>query len=129
MNTQITAKIKSDEILTKITETFDNEIYLVGGAVRDFLMGKSSLDRDLIVMDENAKDFALKVKDLFDAAFVPLDEENKIYRLVLPDKINYLDITNPIENSLEKDIMRRDLAINSIAVNLRTFLQVPLLRL
>ena len=63
MNTQITAKIKSDEILTKITETFDNEIYLVGGAVRDFLMGKSSLDRDLIVMDENAKDFALKVKD------------------------------------------------------------------
>lgn len=121
MNTQITAKIKSDEILTKITETFDNEIYLVGGAVRDFLMGKSSLDRDLIVMDENAKDFALKVKDLFDAAFVPLDEENKIYRLVLPDKINYLDITNPIENSLEKDIMRRDLAINAIAVNLRTF--------
>ena len=121
MNTQITAKIKSDEILTKILANCDNEIYLVGGAVRDFLMDKETFDRDLIVMDEDAGEFARKIKDLFDAAYVPLDEENKIYRLVLPDKINYLDITNPIENSLEKDLMRRDMAINAIAVNLRTY--------
>lgn len=121
MNTQITAKIKSDEILTKILSNCDNEIYLVGGAVRDFLMDKETFDRDLIVMDEDAGEFARKIKDLFDAAYVPLDEENKIYRLVLPDKINYLDITNPIENSLEKDLMRRDMAINAIAVNLRTY--------
>lgn len=120
MNTQITAKIKSDEILSKILSSCDNEIYLIGGAVRDFIMEKESFDRDLIVMDEDAKDFALKIKDLFDAVYVPLDEENKIYRLVLPDKINFIDITNPIENSLEKDIMRRDMAINAIAVNLRT---------
>lgn len=120
MNTQIKDKIKTDNILSKIAKNCDNEIYLVGGTVRDFLLGNDSVDRDIIVMDENAKDFALKIQPLFDATFVALDEVNKIYRLVLPDKINYIDITNPIEGSLHKDLMRRDLTINAVAVNIRT---------
>lgn len=120
MNSKIIEKIKSDKILSKITEKFDNQIFLVGGAVRDYYMGLESTDRDIIVMDEDAREFALKLKDLFDATFVPLDEENKIYRLVLPDKINYIDVTNPAGNSIEKDLMRRDLTINAIAVNIKT---------
>lgn len=113
-------KIKSDPILSKIAAACDNEIYLVGGTVRDYFMDKESFDRDIIVADEDARDFALKIQKLFDAVFVPLDEVNRIYRLVLPDKINYIDITNPIEGSLLKDLMRRDLTINAVAVNVRT---------
>lgn len=120
MNSKIIDKIKSDEILSKIIDKFDNEIYLVGGTVRDFYMGLESTDRDIIVMDEDARDFALKLSELFQATFVPLDEENKIYRIVLPDKINYIDVTNPVGDSIEKDLMRRDLTINAIAVNIRT---------
>lgn len=120
MNSKIIEKIKSDEILSKITDKFDNEIYLVGGTVRDYFMGLESTDRDIIVMDEDARDFALKLAELFEASFVPLDEENKIYRIVLSDKINYIDITNPVGDSIEKDLMRRDLTINAIAVNIRT---------
>lgn len=120
MNSKIIEKIKLDDVISKIAENFDNEIYLVGGTVRDYYMGLESVDRDIIVMDENAREFALKLADLFNATFVPLDEENKIYRLVLPDKINYIDITNPVGDSIEKDLMRRDLTINAIAVNIRT---------
>lgn len=120
MNSKIIEKIKSDSILTKIAENFDNEIYLVGGTVRDYYLGVESHDRDIIVMDEDAGEFALKLKDLFDAAFVPLDEENRIYRLVLRDKINFIDVTNPVGGTIEKDLMRRDLTINAIAVNIRT---------
>ncbi len=120
MNSKIIEKIKSDEILSKIIDKFDNEIYLVGGTVRDFYMGLESTDRDIIVMDENAREFALELSELFQATFVPLDEENKIYRIVLPDKINYIDVTNPVGDSIEKDLMRRDLTINAIAVNIRT---------
>ena len=116
----ITEKIKSDYILNEILKNFDNEIYLVGGYVRDYLMGLESHDRDLIVMDEDAKSFSLKLTDLLSATFVSLDEENKIFRLVMPDKINYIDITNPVGGTLEKDLMRRDLTMNSIAVNLKT---------
>lgn len=120
MSSTIVDKIKSDVILNKITSTFNNDIYLVGGTVRDFYMEKESTDRDIIVMDEDAREFALKLADIFEATFVPLDEENRIYRLVLSDKINYIDVTNPLENSLEKDLMRRDLTINAIAVNIRS---------
>ena len=121
MNIQtLTNKIKSDPILNNIASFFDNEIYLVGGGVRDFLTDKQVYDRDLIVTDIDAFEFAQKIAEFFDAKFIPLDEENKIYRIVLPDKENYIDITNPVENSLEKDILRRDLTINAIAVNIKT---------
>lgn len=122
MNTQILKEIiKKDFVLNIIAQHFDNEIYLVGGAVRDIFMGKEEfLDRDLIVTDEDARTFSLKVADVLDGKFIPLDEENKIYRIVLKDKQNFLDITNPVENSLEKDIARRDLRVNSIAVNIKS---------
>lgn len=120
MSMKITEKIREDEILNKILSTVNNEIYLVGGSVRDYLMDIKSHDRDLIVADEDAKTFSLKLTEILDATFVSLDEDNKIYRLIMPNKIDYLDITNPIENSLEKDLMRRDLTINSIAINLKT---------
>ncbi len=120
MNTIITQKVKNDYILSRITKEFNNKIYVVGGAVRDFYLGQESFDRDIIVTDEHAENFALKLCDLFNGVFVPLDVENKIYRIVLPDKVNYIDVTNPIENSLEKDIMRRDLTINAIAADIRT---------
>ena len=121
MNTQIIKnRIKNDKILNNLASFFDNDIWLVGGAVRDILLDKEILDRDLIVTDCDAKDFSLKVADFLGGTFIPLDEENKIYRIVLEDKKNYLDITNPTENSLEKDIYRRDLRVNAIAVNIKT---------
>lgn len=126
MSSTIQNKIKSDKILSNIAKNFpDNDIYVVGGTVRDFLMDKTSYDRDIIVMKEDAKDFALKLNKIFDSTFIPLDEENKIYRLVLkdskdPHNPDMIDITNPIENSLERDLMRRDLTINAVAVNIQS---------
>jgi len=121
MNIQtLTDSINNDQILNNLASFFPNEIYLVGGAVRDILLGKQSFDKDIIVTDADAKAFSQDVANFFNGVFIPLDEENKIYRVVLPDKLNFFDITNPIENSLEKDLLRRDLTINSIAVNIRT---------
>lgn len=126
MNTTIQEKIKSDKILNIVAEKFpDTEIYVVGGFVRDCLMAKPSYDRDLIVINEDAKDFSLKLAEIFNSTFIPLDEENKIYRLVLKDSENIhnpdmIDITNPVGGSLERDLMRRDLTINAIAANIHT---------
>lgn len=121
MNIQILKnKIQNDEILNNISSFFPNQVYLVGGSVRDYLLGKTTYDRDLIVVDEDARSFSLKLAEFFGATHIPLDEVNKIYRIVLSDKENYLDITNPVENSLEKDILRRDLTINAIAVDIKT---------
>lgn len=125
MNTTIIEKIKNDKILSKIAKEFPNtQIYVVGGTVRDLFTGKKSYDRDIIVVNEDAKEFALKLNELFDSAYVPLDEENKIYRIVLHElednKQNIIDVTNPVGGSIETDLRRRDLTINAIAVNIRT---------
>lgn len=126
MNTTILKEIKNDKILSKIAKEFpDNKIYVVGGTVRDFYLGLKSYDRDIIVDDMEAKDFALKLNKIFDSAFVPLDETNKIYRVVLHEKEDenhqsMIDVTNPAGDSVESDLRRRDLTINAIAINIHT---------
>lgn len=119
MNSQITNRILEDELVQKIMEFLGNtRVLLVGGVIRDFCLGKNNFDKDIIVVDEDAKVFSKKLAEYLDATYVPLDEENKIYRLVLKDKINFVDVTNPIENSVEKDLGRRDLRMNAIAFDL-----------
>lgn len=122
MNTnKIIEKINNDEILNLIKKhANDIDIYLVGGAVRDFYFGIDNFDKDIIVDKIEAKKFAQKLANALDARFIPLDEENKIYRLILKDKITCIDIANIIGKNIEDDLKRRDLTINSIAVNLKT---------
>ena len=106
--------IKDDFILSKI-----NEGYLVGGSVRDALMGKSFVDRDIAI--KGAEAFSKKLAEEFNATFIVLDPEYKIYRLVLEDKINYLDISEiqgGINATIEEDLVRRDFTMNAIAINL-----------
>ena len=105
--------IKDDFILSQI-----NEGYLVGGSVRDALMGKSFLDRDIAI--KNAEVFARKLAEQFNATFIELDSENNIYRIVLEDKINYLDISEIQGVNIEEDLSRRDFAMNAIAIDLST---------
>ncbi len=126
MNTTVIKQIKSDKILSKIAKEFpNNEIYVVGGTVRDYIMERKTYDRDLVICDMDAGDFAQRLLETFNSVLVPLDEENKIYRIVLKDSDNkhnpeMIDVTNPVENSLERDLMRRDLTINAIAVNIKS---------
>ncbi len=99
----------------QIIKTIDSDVYLVGGAVRDFLLGKTSYDKDIVV--KNAKQFAQEFCKKVDGTFIELDSENHIYRVVLKDKLNYIDITQT--DDIEIDLKRRDFTINSIAINLK----------
>lgn len=119
---KIIEKIKKDEIITLIKEHAQNlDIYLVGGTLRDFYFDKENFDKDIIVDKIDAEDFAKNLAQSLNATFISLDDENKIYRLVLEDKQNYIDIANPIGETIQEDLNRRDLTINAIAVNLKTF--------
>ena len=85
--------ILNNEIITALKST-GRKIYLVGGTVRDMLLNRPTYDKDLIVLDEDARSFSENLAKTLDATFVPLDEENKIYRIVLKDKLNYLEVHN-----------------------------------
>ncbi|MCD7878705.1 MAG: HD domain-containing protein, partial [Candidatus Gastranaerophilales bacterium] len=94
--------------------------YIVGGFIRDILMDIESPDRDLIVCGCSAEEFSKDIASKLNAHNIELDKVNKIYRVVLEDKINYIDITEPIENDFEKDIKRRDITINAIAYDIES---------
>ena len=106
--------LANDRVI-QLIKSYDEDIYLVGGAVRDFLLGKNTFDKDIIV--KSAEEFASRFANDNDGTFIELDKENKIYRVVLSDKVNYIDVTEA--DDIEKDLKRRDFTINSIAVNLK----------
>lgn len=104
--------IRDDFVLKEI-----NEGYLVGGSIRDlFTKHCVFCDRDISI--KGAENFARKIANKWDGTFIELDSENKIYRVVLPDKINFLDISELQGNSIEEDLKRRDFTINAIAYDL-----------
>ena len=104
--------IRDDFVLKEI-----NEGYLVGGSIRDlFTKNCVFCDRDISV--KGAENFARKIANKWDGTFIELDNENKIYRVVLPDKINFLDISELQGNTIEEDLKRRDFTINAIAYDL-----------
>ena len=98
--------IKNDEIVNLISLLLsDCEAYLVGGYIRDLLIsGQQSCDRDIIVRSENTRKLAEDISKKLDLYFVPLDEENEIYRLIFKDKVNYIDIAKMLNNDFETDI-------------------------
>lgn len=119
--------IENDKVIKQIKPYIvDTQAYIVGGFVRDIFMNKKSPDRDLIICNCDTEKFSKNLAEKLNAHYIELDPINKIYRLVLEDKINYIDITCPIENDFEKDIKRRDLTINAIAydINNRKFIDI-----
>lgn len=101
------------------------EIYLVGGAVRDELLGQTPNDFDYVVVGQT-------VQSMLDAGFVQvgkhfpvfLDEDGDEYALARTEKSTgngYNDFSFEVENvTLEQDLERRDLTINAIAKNTKT---------
>jgi tRNA nucleotidyltransferase (CCA-adding enzyme) len=104
-------------------------IYLVGGCVRDILLGKESLDIDVVV-EGSALSFAKSAARVYKAKLVS-HEAFLTHTLVFPDG-RHLDIATartetyvapaalPVVEpaSLQEDLYRRDFSINAIAVSL-----------
>lgn len=117
---RLAESVKNDRFVQLIMPVLgDCECYLVGGYLRDLLSDEVSPDRDLIVKSDVARDLAMKIAEETDGHFISLDEINMIYRVVMPDKINYFDVSAMLEDDLEKDIRRRDLTINSMVYDLK----------
>lgn len=100
-------------------ELLPQPIYLVGGAVRDALLKRSSeyLDLDFVVPSD-AVQIARSLAQSYQAGFVILDAQRQIARVVLPQAT--IDIAQQEGSSLETDLRRRDFTINAIAYNPHT---------
>jgi len=93
--------------------------YLAGGALRDAVLGRPVRDVDVAVAGDSLAT-ARAVGDDLGAAYVPLDPERGIARLVFPaeeDEVRHVDFT-PLRGDIATDLASRDFTIDAMAVAL-----------
>lgn len=88
--------------------------WLVGGAVRDALLGRDSLDFDLAV-DGDARALARELGRVAGGHAFQLSDEFGAWRVRGRDQNWQVDLTPLTGETLELDLRRRDLTINAIA--------------
>lgn len=100
-------------------EWLPQSAYMVGGAVRDALLGRQRdyLDLDFIIPKKAVK-VARKIATHYKAGFVLLDPQRQIARVVFPHAT--ADFAQQEGDSLETDLRRRDFTMNAIAYNPHT---------
>jgi tRNA nucleotidyltransferase/poly(A) polymerase len=90
------------------------EAWIVGGAVRDELLGRPVLDLDVATREPEraARAYALRCG----GALFPLSDRHGAWRVALEDG-RTLDFT-PLPHGIDADLLSRDFTINAIAVPL-----------
>ncbi len=116
-------------LLTKVGNFLaeqDIESYVVGGLVRDVLLGRDTADIDFAVASD-ALEVAPKVATALGGKYVLLDRVNRVGRVVLVDKGApstkaqwELDFST-FEGNIKQDLARRDFTIDAMAVDLSQF--------
>ncbi len=111
-------------LLDKVRDALPGqEIYLVGGAVRDMLLNRLSHDLDF-ALPVGGIASARRVARALDADFMILDEERDTGRVIVIEPDNsrtYLDFaTYRSGTNLDDDLRARDFTINAIAYDLKT---------
>jgi hypothetical protein len=88
--------------------------YVVGGAIRDLLLGHEPLDADVACDDpfEAARTISDRVIRLGG------DEHLRAYRVVLPE--HEYDFAETLDHDIDVDLSRRDFTMNAMAVDLAT---------
>ncbi len=118
---KIIAPEEASSLLGNLKDILDErgiDCYVVGGFVRDGLLGRLNRDIDVVVA-EDAASVASDVALAFDARLVPLDDINQTARVVVKRAESHwhLDFAT-MRGTIEDDLRDRDFTINAIAVSL-----------
>ncbi|MEW6569200.1 MAG: HD domain-containing protein [Chloroflexota bacterium] len=90
-------------------------LWLVGGAVRDALLGRPVIDLDFVV-DGDTLALARRLADHLGAAYYPLDRERGTARLLQRNPSRTLDFASLRAPDIEADLRGRDFTLNAMAV-------------
>ena len=100
-------------------ELLPKPVYVVGGAVRDHLLGRVRAELDLdLAISTGAVAIARKLASKYQAGFVLLDAERQIARVVFPGMT--VDIAQLDGDGILQDLARRDYTLNAIAYDVQT---------
>ncbi|MCI5148067.1 MAG: HD domain-containing protein [Candidatus Electrothrix sp. MAN1_4] len=104
------------EKLAVVHQEFGGEIYLVGGAVRDLLLGRQPGDLDFTV-PRHAEQWAEKLQAITGGTYVELGREEDAARIVLRQGVD-VDFSSfrSGTQSIAEELKKRDITVNALAV-------------
>lgn len=110
-------------LLAAAAEVVEGPAWLVGGAVRDALLGRPVHDLDL-ALPRGSLDAARRLADRLGAAYVPLGEPHGMGRVVVESPVGaILDFADFRGPTLEADLAGRDVTVDALAVALGELLR------
>ncbi|MBI4306146.1 MAG: HD domain-containing protein [Chloroflexi bacterium] len=96
------------------------EALVVGGAVRDMLLGRTQRDFDLLI-NVDPEEIGASLAASTGSTSVVIDAERRYVRLIVPPsaaaEVRWIDLAG-LAGSIEADLARRDFTVNAIAVRL-----------
>jgi putative nucleotidyltransferase with HDIG domain len=99
-------------------QAFGSPSWVVGGAVRDALLGEEVRDVDLAVPAGEEKRAAGAIADAAGGYLFALSERHGTWRAISADRSWHADVTALRGETIEADLAERDFAINAVAVPL-----------
>jgi tRNA nucleotidyltransferase/poly(A) polymerase len=113
MNWQVLAQVKHE------AQRLGGRCMLVGGAVRDMLLGKPLHDYDFAVLPDAVR-LGRAVANAAGGDFYVMDAERGTARVLLPGdgQRTVLDFAQVRGNTFEQDLRARDFTVNAIALDL-----------
>ena len=112
---------KTSLLLTKISLFLTEQgvkSYLVGGLVRDLLLGRDTADIDIAVASD-ALEIAPKLATALGGKYVLLDKINRVGRVILVNEANRWELDfSTFRDTIEQDLAQRDFTIDAMAIDL-----------
>jgi poly(A) polymerase len=118
-NLKTAVKPDASRLLKEISRILaEKEIpaYVVGGFVRDTLLGRETADID-IAIGADATKIASEVALTLGGKYVELDDVNRTGRIILPLIKHRIDFTT-LQGNIMQDLGRRDFTIDAMAIEL-----------
>jgi len=110
--------IKINSLIGSTCESLNVEAYLVGGFIRDYLLGRSVNDIDIVVCDK-PKAIAEDISTKLGATYFLIDSNAGIYRINVQYESAMLNIDiGIIDKSIYHNLSKRDFTIDAMAVKL-----------
>lgn len=103
--------------ITRTAEKQRSQVYIVGGTVRDWLLGILARDLDLAV-DKDGISFAENLASLSGGTFVLLDADNGVGRVVWKGYVIDVAEFRGSAINIQADLVKRDFTMNAMAVPL-----------
>lgn len=128
-DTELIALLKS---IAKVANTCGYKVFLIGGLVRDLLLGKRAKDIDIVV-EGDAVSLSAILKESLPCKIIKTQPELKTVRIEFADGVQIdfastrcetygekkgIPILKKICCSLEEDVLRRDFSVNALAISL-----------